>query len=353
MTKHFIAIFAFLLVVRCTDNRIAGGSSETETGTITGIVVYHGPSGVAGASVGIERVSSSDSPSVSTILSGGIKVTTDSNGDFTFPQVTQGEYAVAAKFSDSLSGLVRVNVTGGDTSHAVIRLTQLTPANQDPPTPGMVWSAVTNEIIFVSKSLSERPMLKAVNAATQQMRTLDSSSYQYGTIVLSKDARTLYYCAATDSQMLNQGIFRVAIDNTTTAPQRIAPDSPIFSKFAFFPDSSWIAFREGEILPRTGSWLSTELRGRSNVKWSFPLRLTIFPLTGKILYAFSTSAMCRIAPSQIRSLLSILRRQVIPRPVFRRQTTDPGFSGWTMTRFLRAISAVTSAFLHHQSMIFI
>ena len=123
MTTRIIAILAFLLVARCTiDNRIAGGSSETETGTITGQVVYRDSVGAAGALVGIKSVSPLDSPSVSMVVAGGMQTTTDVNGFFSFPKVSKGDYAVAAKASDSLGGLVRVNVIGGDTAHAVISL---------------------------------------------------------------------------------------------------------------------------------------------------------------------------------------------------------------------------------------
>jgi hypothetical protein len=56
------------------------------------------------------------------VVAGGMQTTTDVNGFFSFPKVSKGDYAVAAKASDSLGGLVRVNVIGGDTAHAVISL---------------------------------------------------------------------------------------------------------------------------------------------------------------------------------------------------------------------------------------
>jgi hypothetical protein len=121
--NRIIAILTLLLVAHCAvDNRIAGGSSETETGTITGQVVRKDSSRVAGALVGMQSVSPSDSTSVSEVLAAGERTTTDSNGFFSFPHVSKGYYAVAAKLADTLSGLVRVNVVAGDTARAYIRL---------------------------------------------------------------------------------------------------------------------------------------------------------------------------------------------------------------------------------------
>jgi hypothetical protein len=238
---------AFLL--HCAvDNRIVGGSSDTETGTVTGLVVYRDSAHVTGAIVAMKNVSPTDSPSISTVLASSLQATTDSNGVFIFLPVTRGEYAVAAKFSDSLTGLVRVNVKTGDTARVVIQLTQLTPANQNPPSPEMVWSSATNEILFVANTLTGPATLVAVNAASKKMRSIDSTAGRtYGSITLSNDGRTLYYCATLPGQPNSWCRYRVAVDGTAS-PEPIIPDSSIFGGFVSFAEGSLLAYRTGSLL---------------------------------------------------------------------------------------------------------
>jgi hypothetical protein len=242
-------ILAIALLLHCTvDNRVVGGSSETETGTVAGLVVYRDSAHVTGAIVGMKSVSPTDSPSISTVLSSSLQATTDSNGAFIFPPVARGEYVVAARFSDSLTGLVRINVKAGDTTRTIIQLTQLTPANQNPPSPEMVWSVATNEILFVANTLTGLATLVAVNAASKKMRCIDSTAGRtYGSITLSNDGRTLYYCATLPGQPNFWCRYRVAVDGTA-APEPIVPDSSIFGGFVFFAEGSLLAYRTGGLL---------------------------------------------------------------------------------------------------------
>jgi Tol biopolymer transport system component len=124
------------------------------------------------------------------------------------------------------------------------RGTLLTPPDQVRGSSQLLWSVNTNEIIFVSMPMAGPFTLKAVNITTKAIRSIDTTSREYGRIVLSRDGTQLYFVAM---QYLKPGdkLYSVNVDGSTPS-REMFPDT-FTSDIAYFQDSSWIAYRQGRV----------------------------------------------------------------------------------------------------------
>jgi hypothetical protein len=236
-------ILSIVILFCCTlGNRIAGGSSDTETGTITGCVINRDLTAAGGALVGIKAVSLTDSPSIVTFFPAQSQMTADSNGRFTFSSLPAGSYAVAAKYQDSLGGIVRVGVVARDTAHATI---VLAPVIINPILSHLAWSIATYEIVFDSWSytIGHLPCLKAINITNNAIRVIDTTGRFYGSLFVSKNGTMLYYAAVSDTQGLaRNSIYSVPLNGSE--PPSLVDSGLVYNCFAFLPDSCWIAYRK-------------------------------------------------------------------------------------------------------------
>jgi len=116
-------ILAFAILFCCSvDKQFAGGSSETETGAISGRVVDRDSVAVSNAQVTLNSVAAFDSLNPTNYFLAGWNTISDFNGRFSFVSLTTGRYAVAANYHDSLGGMVHADVVAGETTQVIIRL---------------------------------------------------------------------------------------------------------------------------------------------------------------------------------------------------------------------------------------